>query len=235
MGKCYFVSDLHLLARHSVADKYLEKIVRAASRAEIFILGGDIFDFRWAATATPQGAVDQAVAWLELLATACPRCHFHFLLGNHDYHQRFIEGLGRLQQRLANFSWHRFYLRLGSSVFLHGDMNQRRTTARGLAARRSRWLHRKRRGPLLGHLYDLVMLSRVHSPLPYMVHRRRRVAKRILRYLEDVGEGPETGVKNVYFGHTHRVVSHYRCGGLTFHNGGASIRGNRFRIVEAVT
>ncbi len=47
MGKCYFVSDLHLFANRSDAHRYLEEIALAASQAEAFVLGGDIFDFRW--------------------------------------------------------------------------------------------------------------------------------------------------------------------------------------------
>ena len=47
MTKCYFVSDLHLFANRSNAHRYLEEIALAASQAEVFVLGGDIFDFRW--------------------------------------------------------------------------------------------------------------------------------------------------------------------------------------------
>ena len=42
-----------------------------------------------------------------------------------------------------------------------------------------------------------------------------------------------SGVRHVYFGHIHRRVSGYRYRGLTFHNGGAPMRGQHFRILEA--
>jgi len=32
--------------------------------------------------------------------------------------------------------------------------------------------------------------------------RKRIVVRRILKYLESIGEGPGNGVRNVYFGHT---------------------------------
>jgi hypothetical protein len=51
--------------------------------------------------------------------------------------------------------------------------------------------------------------------------------------LESIGEGPDTGVRDVYFGHTHKNLANYRYRGLTFHNGGAPIKGVKFRIVEA--
>ncbi len=234
MRKCYFVSDLHLMARRSVARRYLAQIERAASRAETFVLGGDIFDFRWSTAATAGEAVDTAIEWLERLVTDCPQCQFHFVLGNHDYHQGFIQRLDELHRRRSSLAWHHYFVRLGASVFLHGDVADRVMTARTLAAARARWLHHKRRGPVLSRLYDLVVLARLHKPLPHIVYPKRRVAKRILAYLDDVGQGPSAGVRNVYFGHIHRSFSEYRYGGVTFHNGGAPIKGLRFRILEAV-
>jgi UDP-2,3-diacylglucosamine pyrophosphatase LpxH len=232
MYDCYFVSDLHLFASRSQADHYRDEIVRAASRAKTFVLGGDIFDFRWSAHRSVADAVEDAVGWLEELATLCPRCHFHFLLGNHDYHQAFIDRLGELKRRLPNFSWHRYYLRLGSNIFLHGDVADRKFTAARLAAARNRCLHHGRRGPFLSRLYDLVVLSHLHRSVPFVRYRHKRVAKRIRAYLDDIRQGPVEGVRNVYFGHTHRAVSNYCHDGLTFHNGGAPIKGVRFRIVR---
>lgn len=231
--RCYFVSDLHLMASRSVARRYLAQIERTASHAGTFVLGGDIFDFRWATTATAGHAVDRAIAWLDRLVTDCRECQFHFVLGNHDYHQGFIRRLDQLHQQSPNLVWHHYYVRLGRSVFLHGDVADRVMTAQSLAAARSRWLHRKRRGPVMSRLYDLVVLARLHKPLPHIVYPKRRVAKRILAYLEDVGQGPSDGVRNVYFGHIHRSFSEYRFGGVTFHNGGAPIKGLKFRILEA--
>ena len=54
-----------------------------------------------------------------------------------------------------------------------------------------------------------------------------------MAYLEHVGEGPQSGVRHIYFGHIHRRMTDYRYGGLTFHNG-VLIHGQRFHIIEAV-
>lgn len=232
MPECYFVSDLHMFANRSLAHVYLDRVEQAARGAKSFVLGGDIFDFRWAHHRSTGQAVDAAIAWLARLTSDCPACQFHFLLGNHDYHQAFIDRLDGLQQQTANLAWHRFYFRRNGNVFLHGDVADRVTTAASLAASRAQWLHHKKRGALFSRLYDLVIVSQVHRPVPYMVYRRRTVARRILHYLRDIGQGPEAGVQHVYFGHTHRELSHFRYGGLTFHNGGAPIKGTKFRIVE---
>jgi UDP-2,3-diacylglucosamine hydrolase len=232
MTTCYFVSDLHLFANRSSAHRYLEDISRAASRADVFVLGGDIFDFLWARIPILK-AVDRACHWLEELAASCPQCHFHLVLGNHDYHQALIDRLTELDRRVSNLSWHHYYLRLGSSVFLHGDVANKEMDARMLAAEREKWLDRRRRGPFASLLYDVVVLTRLHKPLPHLVFAKRIVVRRILKYLESIGEGPDNGVRNVYFGHTHRKLSNYYYRGLIFHNGGALIKGMTFRIVEA--
>ena len=52
-------------------------------------------------------------------------------------------------------------------MFLHGDVADRVMNAETLAAARSRWLHHKRRGPVLSRLYDLVVrrfLGSFHPP-----------------------------------------------------------------------
>ncbi len=178
MSKCYFVSDLHLFANRSNAHRYLEQIAQAASRAETFVLGGDIFDFRWARL-PPLRAVELAIRWLEELTADCPACHFHLVLGNHDYHQVLIDRLVRLEKQTANLSWHRFYVRLGDSIFLHGDVADRRMDARKLAEARELWLDRRRRGPFLSKMYDVVVLTRLHKPAAHLVYARRIVVRRI--------------------------------------------------------
>jgi UDP-2,3-diacylglucosamine hydrolase len=53
--------------------------------------------------------------------------------------------------------------------------------------------------------------------------------------LTEIGHGRDTGVRNVYFGHTHLPMSDYVYRGVAFHNGGASIHGNPFHILRADT
>jgi hypothetical protein len=69
--------------------------------------------------------------------------------------------------------------------------------------------------------------------VPHLVYSKRAVARRILKYLEEIGQGPAAGVQDVYFGHTHKHLKNYPFGGLTFHNGGVAIKGMKFRILEA--
>jgi len=234
MPKAYFVSDLHLFANRSEAARYREAMDAAAAGAAAFVLGGDIFDFRWSTLATIEQTVDAAIWWLEKLLADAPACQFHYLLGNHDYHRQFIDRLDHLARSTGNLAWHRYYLRLGNNVFLHGDVADRPASAARLSRRRSRWLHQKKRGSLRSRFYDAAIRARLHKPLPYVMHPRWLVARRILAYLEDVGQGPDSGVRHVFFGHTHCVVSNYPYGGLMFHNSGSAIKGLEFRILEAL-
>ena len=198
----------------------------------VFVLGGDIFDFRWA-NIPMRKAVDLAVRWLGELTASCPDCQFHLVLGNHDYHQAFIDRLIELEPHVSNLSWHRYYVRLGSSIFLHGDVADKEMDSRMLAEAREEWLDARRRGPWLSKLYDVVILTRLHKPVPYLVYSKRIVVRRILKYLQSIGQGPSDGVRNVYFGHTHRQLSNYYYRGLRFHNGGAPIKGVKYRILQA--
>lgn len=229
---CFFVSDLHLFANRSHGERHLEAIELAASRADTFVLGGDIFDFRWTTLRTIEETVDEAVRWLQELTDTHAGCQFHLLLGNHDYHQAFIDRLPELEAQSPNLAWDPFYVRLGQNVFLHGDVADRRMDAETLAAVRARCLEDRRHGPVKNLLYDVAVLARIHKLPPRVVYRNKTVARRILAYLEAIEQGPEQGVRHVYFGHTHVPLSGYRYGELTFHNGGAPIKGLDFRIVE---
>jgi UDP-2,3-diacylglucosamine hydrolase len=232
MGSCYFVSDLHLLANRSEAHRYLTEIADAASHADAFVLGGDIFDFQWSRMPILK-SVERGAQWLELLTGLCPGCQFHLVLGNHDYHRAFIDRLETMEQSIANLAWHRYYVRLGNSIFLHGDVANKEMDARKLTLSREKWLDRRRRGPFASMLYDVAVMTQLHKPMPHLLFNKRIVVRRIFKYLESIHEGPGNGVTDVYFGHTHKRLSAYEYRGLTFHNGGAPIKGMKFRIVEA--
>ena len=91
----------------------------------------------------------------------------------------------------------------GQQLFLHGDVADKEMDARPLAEAREEWLYARRRGPFLSMLYDVVVLTRLHKPFPDCL-AKRIVVRRIFKYLESIGEGPGNGVRDVYFGHTHR-------------------------------
>lgn len=211
---------------------YLETFQEAVERAGCFVLGGDIFDFRWSTLPSFPATLDAAEQWLDQLVTRRPGCEFHYILGNHDSHPRFVERLRRLAECHPNLAWHHEYLRRETDVFLHGDVLDGPTTSQALARRRRRWAHESVRGAISNALYDAAIAVRAHKVVGRIAHPRQRTARRLLNYLDHLGHGPHTGVRRVFFGHTHAAWDSFRYSQISFHNGGAPMAGLEFRIVE---
>src|SRR5687767_4849930 len=115
--KTYFVSDLHLFSRRSEGLLYSGAMQAAAARAGTFILGGDIFDFRWSTFGPAEATTRQAIRWLDELVGSHPQCDFHFVLGNHDCNGRFVAALAQYAGERPNLIVHPYVLQLGTSVF----------------------------------------------------------------------------------------------------------------------
>jgi UDP-2,3-diacylglucosamine pyrophosphatase LpxH len=232
-SKTYFASDLHMFSRRSQAPHHVPALHAAASRASTFVLGGDIFDFRWSMYPSTEETVRHAIRWLDDLVASHPRCEFHFIQGNHDCNRRFVSALETYSASRPNLAVHPYFLRQGKNVFLHGDVADRpRMCPQRLIKRREHWSRDETRSQVRHVLYDLAVTARLHRLAGKVVHPRRRVVHRILGYLNQIHHGPAWGVEHVYFGHTHDALANYRYHGLTFHNPGAPIAGLSFRIVE---
>lgn len=231
----YFVSDLHLFSRRSEAPRYTAALHAAARRARTFVFGGDIFDFRWSTLGSVETSVRAAVDWLDAFVKQHPDCQFHFVAGNHDCNERFQNAAKAYTAQASNLQFHDYYLRLAGSMFLHGDAaDHPAMCANRLQANRQHWMKDETRGPMKHLLYDLAVKARLHR-LAAVVHPKKKVAQRLLSYLDRIGHGPGSGLEHVYFGHTHQAMSNFALGGLTFHNGGAPMPGLQFRIVQAET
>jgi hypothetical protein len=113
MSRISFVSDLHHFSRRSDADQHDESIHAAAEQSDVFVLGGDIFDFKWSTLSTLDETIVAARDWLAELTSSHPRCQFHFLLGNHDHDLQFIGELQRTSRATPNFAWEPYFLRIG--------------------------------------------------------------------------------------------------------------------------
>lgn len=227
------VSDLHLFCRRSQADRYLHTILEAAAESDVFVLNGDIFDFRWSTLISPEQTVASAIAWLAALVEAAPHCAFHYVLGNHDHYGIFMEALEVFAEEHDNFAWSPYYLRLGSALFLHGDVTIRKMTAADLEQYRAGWLEDANRGPVANAVYDVAFKIGVHKAVHHFAFPLSSVLDRLHHYVEDIGHGASGGVETVYFGHTHLAMPHYRHNGLIFRNGGAPMPGLAFHVLTA--
>ncbi len=229
MTSGHVISDLHLFAQRSVAELNLRDIRSAAARSDFFVFNGDIFDFRWSTLPTINDALDAAGDLLRTLVADHPGCRFFYTLGNHDCYEPFIEHLDGLAADTPNFQWHPSHLRLGTVLFLHGDLPLAPPGT-------ERTLHPTlgRNGRTLRMLYRFFIAGRGHRLLAAL-HQPRACAKRITQWLETNPNGLSEGLTDVYFGHTHYPFSDFEYEGLRFHNTGSSIRGLRSRMLEVRT
>jgi UDP-2,3-diacylglucosamine pyrophosphatase LpxH len=234
--KTHFVSDLHMFARRSSASAMQRSMESAVRGSHTFVLGGDIFDFRWSQWANHDQTVEHGLRWLQGLAAVNPECQIHYLLGNHDAHPVFTGELTRLAERIPNLVVHPHLLRLEDCVFLHGDIIDANIPFEGdfhelLNAKRLQE-ERRARPPKIQHtLYDAAVKARLHRLVSTVVNGNQKVLDRVTRYLEWAGHGPSSGVRKVYFGHTHRPLDEVPYAGMRFFNPGATIKGLDFRIV----
>ncbi len=231
--KVYTVSDLHLFCRRSLVERHMPAITQALGDADTFVFNGDIFDFRWSVFPTADETSREAVRWLEREVQSRPECQFHYVLGNHDHVQVFMDRLHELAERLPNLTWDPYYLKIGRALFLHGDCVVWKMGARGLEEFRRGWLQEESRGEFVNKVYDAAFRTRIHCAVSRMYFPRARVIERLAHYLDDIGHGVGSDTKSVYFGHTHLAIDGHEYRGQRFYNGGAPMPGLKFNVLRA--
>lgn len=230
---CLFVSDLHHFSRRAQRRRYEQAVRDAVKHTDVLVLGGDIFDFKWSTLPTHQETVQAAGDWLRTLLEENSDCEVKYVLGNHDHDPLLMAELDRLAGESNRFEWQPYHLRLGNSLFLHGDVADRQTTHDQLVAKRQAWSGHRRPHPLRHHMYDWAVQCHLHRLPPLIVHPHRSVARRMLYYLDRHPHLNRQGIQRVYFGHTHVLVDGFEYRGVRFFNGGAPMNGLPFRLIEA--
>lgn len=223
------VSDLHLFSHHSRPKRYLQTIQDTAAGASVFVLNGDIFDFKWSEHGVFSRSVTAAVRFLTDLLESCPDCRFRIILGNHDAVPPYMEALEELSRQHENLYWHEFACRVGDRIFLHGDVIHAGSSNEALRRFRA-----KLQRPANGHAFQRFAHSAMHrSHVSWAVLRmvpKRMLAARILAYLENENWLNGHEVRHVYFGHTHGDFEDFRYRGYLFHNCGSGTHGARLRV-----
>ena len=195
----------------------MEAIRRTAADAQVFVLNGDIFDFKWSEHGVFSSSVVAARRFLTALAESAPSCRFKIILGNHDAVPPYVDALRELTATHENIEWDEFVCLVEDRLFLHGDV---------IHAGRSNSAVRRFRGrlskPANGHTLQRLAHSAVHrSRVPWAAYKvlpKRILASRILAYLEHEDFLNGQPVRHVYFGHTHHDFEDFRYRGYTFHN-----------------
>lgn len=234
-GRGIVLSDLHLFARRSRAADCLQSLRADLASADVVVLNGDTFDFRWSTLRDRRTTVAAALDWLCALADDLPKCRIHYVLGNHDCLADFREQLASLASTLPRLRWHEHFLRLGAALFLHGDCAHEPMDADGLRRYRAPWENDPQRGPVATGAYIVAD----HLGLTRLAHARYlppgRTVGRIVHYLNRAWPGWQIDIRDCYFGHTHLPFSGHRQDGVVFHNSGSAIRGMAFNPIRFET
>jgi UDP-2,3-diacylglucosamine hydrolase len=226
---CVF-SDLHVFCRRSEAAERMGAVHEAMEGADLCVLNGDIFDFRWTVFEGVEETVPHAIAWLEEFMARYSGRRFHYILGNHDAVGPFIDRIETLAHQTPELTCHPLGVKLDQSVFLHGDVAHYAMSKDHFEGDfRAKWRGDRKKGRAQNWLYDRGFDYGVHRWVHRTAFPPRVVAKRVANYLREKGLGPDTGTTDVYLGHTHIALSDYEYEGLRFHNTGAPMPGLEFR------
>ena len=231
MNKGLVISDLHMFSRRSVSAQHLEHLYEKIARSNALVLNGDIFDFRWTSLSSVEETVEKANLFVRNLIDRFPACQFYYVCGNHDSYPPFVEQLKKIAQDYSNFCFDTLGLRIGSNMFLHGDMVDATKQGKTLEKYRSFFHIGKKQGAMMNFLYDLLIMTGLHKIIIF-VHKEPELAQIILDYLRKNTPLALEGIQNVYFGHTHVPFSNFLYQGINFHNTGSMIRKLDFNPCE---
>jgi UDP-2,3-diacylglucosamine hydrolase len=220
MNHGYVVSDLHMFTKWTSVEKYMCDIRKAASDADFFVLNGDIFDFRWSTLGSASKTAKAAIQWFKEICSEFPKCTFIYILGNHDAHTSILAPLAKFADSTNNFIWHESFIRIGSSLFMHGDLIF--TMRNKSPFTRTKFKKRNPVRSMMRSTYHHVIKMGAHN-LVSKVHAKERCARYVLKVLQNEKTDCLEGVTDIYIGHTHVGFSDYKHNGYTFHNSGSAV------------
>ncbi len=224
----FVVSDLHLFARRSDFGSCEAQFRESVAAADVLVLNGDTFDFRWSVHGKLAPSVRQARTWLDVLLADNPKLRVFYLMGNRDAVQPLVEQLDQLSAAHERFSWHANAVRMGRLLFLHGDLwlcKDGTLGTRTYATKEIVW------DPIIRFFHRGYLATAIHHFIAGVFHPEPDVPRLAAR-LQECGAELIDGVTDVYFGHTHTGALDQQCEGRIYHNTGTAIFGLAFLPVE---
>jgi predicted MPP superfamily phosphohydrolase len=214
-----------------MAPKWMSSIEAACSESELIVLGGDIFDFRWATLGGHMASLRAGRLWLNELLKKNPHARIVYILGNHDSHpdmQRLLEDLAEKSGRLQ---WYAESYQLGDCLFCHGDILD--AGGQGRLAGYRRKFHHERQASRAAHgAYEVLVAMRLHRTIPTLFHRPRATCMRLSELLNLTPYADHSKVQRVFFGHTHIPIYELPLGTIQFFNPGAALRHLNFAPIQ---
>jgi len=230
-GKGYIISDLHLFSEKSHISKYFNDIKIATREADYFILNGDIIDFIWSVFRNDEETIKIGRQWLENLIKGSRKCHFIYILGNHDCLLNWTVILDELSNKYSNFSWVKDYLISGKHMFFHGDLLIKPFPH---LERRELIENNTIRGKVANFFYRTAVDSKIHTKSAALLFPENYCSSWISRTIEREKrrKNLEKNIEKIYFGHTHNSFEDYRYRDLRFYNTGSALLNSHLRLIE---
>jgi UDP-2,3-diacylglucosamine pyrophosphatase LpxH len=226
----YVVSDLHIFGCSSLYERNLPSFYQSVLQHSIIVLNGDTFDYKRSIYQTASETTAHALSWLSDLLERSPHATFHYVVGNHDCQSGLLDGISRLADSTGAIQLHQSHVRLGSNLFLHGDVLDLVDPNQSIEERRLRYstVEPSRLSKIFAHTVTHLRLNAVE----YVRHSSQSVSQRILRHIQSSYPNDLHGVRAIYFGHTHVPMSDCKLDGIEFYNTGSFIRGLRWSPLE---
>ncbi len=226
----YVVSDMHIFGCSSLYERYLPRFYDQVTSHSLTVLNGDTFDFKRSIFKSSQETTRYALEWLGALSHRAAQSKIFYIVGNHDCQQTFLQALAKALPELPNISLITDSLRLGSSLFIHGDVVDLPQDTNNIEQVRQRYdlAEPNSADRLFAQLVTHLGLNKIE----YLRHPKRRLVERIIKHLRTTQKHGLEGLQDVYFGHTHVPFNNFRYQGIRFHNTGSMIRGLPWRPIE---
>ena len=222
------ISDLHLFSPRSEGFERMTALWEEVTRAEVLVLNGDIFDFRWTCLPDETATLKAALEWLNRLMDEFEGSAIHYVLGNHDCLSAFSSSLAELSLQRPVLSCHEHRLLLNRKLFLHGDCANRNMDEPAFIRYRKSWLHHRRQGNIPRALYQVADVSGLSLRFHQCHFPQAATVSRVAHHLDHILPAWREEIDDCYFGHTHRPFSDHSHEGVRFHNTGSGIRGMGF-------
>lgn len=231
MTSACFLSDLHLLSPRSMAPQWMHSIDSACHPSDLIVLGGDIFDFRWATLGGHDATLAAARNWLSRLLERHDRSRVVYILGNHDSHPDMQALLDELARTSGRLEWTAESYRLGDCLFCHGDVLDAGSLAQ-LPYYRRRFQHERPASRAAHNAYEVAVAMRLHRALPTLFHRPRATCTKLTELLSLASRPEYAGIQRIFFGHTHVPIYELPIGPFHFYNPGAALRHLNFAPIS---
>jgi UDP-2,3-diacylglucosamine pyrophosphatase LpxH len=226
----YVVSDLHIFGCSSLYEHHLPSFYQAVSQHSTIVLNGDTFDYKRSKYQTASETTTHALRWLTELLERSPHATFHYVVGNHDCQIELLESISNLTHSRGTIHLHQSHVRLGSNLFLHGDVLDLASPNQSITDLRQRYSTME--PSMLSKVFAQAVTYLRLNAIEYVRHSSQSLAQRILDYLQATYPDELQGVRAIYFGHTHVPVNGFKLDGIEFYNTGSLIRGLRWKPLE---